>query len=280
MRRLPVPAVIRESYAFTFSNLGAIIALIWLPMVIITVAGFFATQHYSGEIAQAAANGNPAAAGPAILALLLYALAKLAFTAMMYVPVAQLALGQRQGGAMVHFVFGALEWRMFRTMFGLVLFLVPPLLLLMAVGQSILTGAVAGSPLQALGSELLFLLLYGALVFVMVRIGALLVPLVVAETGAALSRAWTLSSGNFWRLLAVGLATAAPPLLTTLAVEMALAPGSGTASDAMAQMKMGAGPNLPLVAGLDFLMAPLLIGLIVGASVFSYRALNRTDLTA
>lgn len=278
MRRLPVLAVIREAYTFTFTQLGAIIALIWLPMVIVTVAGFFATQHYAPQIMEAVKNGNPAAAGPAMLAVLFYALAKLAFTAMMDVSVAQLALGQRQGGAMVHFAFGPTEWRMFRTMFGLVLFVLPPALLLMAVGQNIVAGAVAGSSPQTLGSEFLFLLVYGALVFVLVRIGTLLVPVVVAETGPALSRAWTLSAGNFWRLLAVVMATAGPPLLTVMVVEAAISPA--TPEKTMTQMDFGAGANLPLASGVEFLVAPLLIGLVVSATVFSYRALNRTDLSA
>lgn len=279
MRKLPVLAVIREAYAFTFTHLGAIIALIWLPMVITTVAGFFATQYYAPQITQAVHNGNPAAAGPAVLALLFYALAKLAFTAMMDVSVAQLALGQRQEGALVHFVFGPLEWRLFRTMFGLVLFLLPPALLLVAIGQNILGGTVAGSPLQVLGSELLFLLLYGALVFVLVRIGTLLVPVVVAETAPALARSWSLSAGNFWRLLAVVLGTAGPPLLATAMIEVALMPAN-TASASMTQMDLSGGPNLPLASGLEFAVAPFLIGLVVSAMVFSYRALQRTDLSA
>lgn len=278
MRQLSVLGVVREAYVFTFVHLGAIIGVIWLPMVIITIAGFFATQHYAAEVTRAVVAGNPAAAGPAMLALLFYGLAKLAFTAMMYVPVAQLALGQRQGGAMVHFVFGALEWRLFRAMFGLILFLLPPALLMVAVGQNVMAGDIAGNALQTLAAELLFLLLYGALVVVMVRIGGLLVPVAVAETAPALTRSWTLSSGNFWRLLAVVVMAAGPLLLTTLAIEAALTQGSG-ATDAMTQMNMDVGPNLPLVSGLEFLMAPFLIGLVVSASVFSWRALSRTDIS-
>ena len=121
MRRLPVLAVLREAYAFTFTHLGAIIGLIWLPMVLATVGGFFVNQIYGRQAQQALAAGAAAGAGPAILIQLGFGLVQLGFYAMMYVPVAQLALGQRQGGAMLHFVFGRAEWRMFRALLGLML---------------------------------------------------------------------------------------------------------------------------------------------------------------
>jgi hypothetical protein len=38
--------------------------------------------------------------------------------------------------------------------------------------------------------------------------------------------------------------------------------------------------NRPLIAGLSFLVAPLMIGLTVSASVFAWRALIKTDITA
>jgi hypothetical protein len=278
VRRLPVLETIRQAYGFTFGHLGAIIGVIWLPMVIATVSGFFVTQHYSTEIQAAMAADNAAAAGPAVLAVLFYLLAKLLLTAMMYVPVAQLALGQRQGGAMFHFAFGALEWRMFRTLFGLVLFLIPPALLLMVVGQNLLAGTVGGaSPVKLLAAELVFFLLYGALVYVLVRIGALLVPVVVAEDKPALTRGWILSAKNFWRLLGVMVGTAGPVLVVTATIELALLQSTG--GDATAQMSMGGGQVAPLIAGLEFLLAPLLIGLFVSASVFSWKALSRTDLS-
>jgi hypothetical protein len=274
VRRLPFIAIIREAYAFTFAHLGAIIGLIWLPMILVTVGGFFVSQHYAAEIQAAMASGNAAAAGPAVLALLFFLLAKLALTAMMYVPVTQLALGQRQAGAMIYFSFGPLEWRMFRALFGLVLFLVPPAALVMLVAGQFLSGSVAAGGMM-MAAALALLLLYAGLAFVFVRIAALLIPVVVAEDKPALIRSWLLSAGNFWRLVAVILATAGPIVLLTAIVEVMLSPPSMGTSE----ISLGAGPNLPLIAGLEFLLAPLLIGLTVSASVYAWRALSRTDLT-
>ena len=41
MRKIPVLRTIAEGYAFTFGHLGTIIGLIWLPMVIVAIAGYF-----------------------------------------------------------------------------------------------------------------------------------------------------------------------------------------------------------------------------------------------
>jgi hypothetical protein len=280
VRRLPVLETIRQAYGFTFAHLGAIIGVIWLPMVISTVAGFFVNQHYAAEIQAATASGNAAAAGPAVLAMLFYLLAKLLLTAMMYVPVAQLALGQRQDGALLHFTFGALEWRMFRSLLGLLLFLAPPALLLMLVGQNVLGGGLGTAGPRLLGAELMFILLYAALVFVAVRIAALLVPVVVAGDKTALIRSWTLSAKNFWRLLGLMVGAVGPVMLVVAIVEVALLQAGGAdVAATSSQLTMASGPNAPLIAGLEFLMAPLLIGLSVSASVFAWKALSKTDLT-
>src|SRR4051812_37543929 len=103
-------------------------------MVLVTVGQFFVIQHYGAEIQAAFAAGNTAAAGPAALAFLVFEMAKLGFWAMMLVPVTQLALGQRQGGAVIHFVFGAPEWRTFRTLLGVWAVMIPMGLLLALVG--------------------------------------------------------------------------------------------------------------------------------------------------
>ena len=77
---------------------------------------------------------------------------------------------------------------------GLLLFLLPPGLLLMLVGQNVLaTGVTIAGP-RLMGAELVFILLYAVLVFVAVRIAALLVPVVVAGDKTPLIRSWTLSA--------------------------------------------------------------------------------------
>lgn len=282
MRRLSVTAIIREAYDFTLANLGAIIGLIWLPMVLLTVGQFFVNQHYGAQVNEAVAAGNPAAAGPAVLALLFFLLVQLALTAMMMVSVTQLALGQRQGGAMIHFAFGALEWRMFRTLFAAALFLLPPMMLLLLSGGAVMGGAPADGP-QGVGALLALPLLAGVIYFA-VRLMALVFPVVVTEEKSIIVRAWTLTAGNFWRLLGAFLGALLPVyLLVAVALMFVLRdaiPADPAAMPTPEQLAAVRDANLPVMTGIQFVVAPLLIGLTVGISVFSFKALTKTDISA
>ena len=55
MNKLPVTQTVAESYRFTFGGLGTVIGLIWLPIVIPTVGGYFTlVPYFSGTAAPAA----------------------------------------------------------------------------------------------------------------------------------------------------------------------------------------------------------------------------------
>src|SRR5438045_9767742 len=113
MRRISAIATIRDAYSFTFTHLGGIIGLIWVAMVMITIAQFFTFHRlYSDFIDFLGGNSNPAQMGPTLLMLLAYIVAALLLYAVMCVAVAQLALGSRAVPAFAHFAFGPLEWRM------------------------------------------------------------------------------------------------------------------------------------------------------------------------
>src|ERR1700677_4540186 len=146
MRRIPVVATIRDAYIFTATHLGGVIGLIWVPMVLATVMGFFSFQRYYNDFIDAMASGNITALGPSLLMMLGYLVAALLLQAIMYVAVVQMALGTRAAPAVAHFAFGNLEWRMFRAFaafIGICLMLVLPLFV---VGTAVLkaTGMQAG----------------------------------------------------------------------------------------------------------------------------------------
>ena len=65
MTKIPVLEAIRFAYRFTFHHLGAIIGLIWLPMIMATVIGFFVFQRFFAALANALASNNFASMGPA-----------------------------------------------------------------------------------------------------------------------------------------------------------------------------------------------------------------------
>ncbi|HWA70534.1 MAG TPA: hypothetical protein VG821_11965 [Rhizomicrobium sp.] len=287
MRRVPAVAIIRDAYGFTFSHLGGIIGLIWVPMLLLTVMGFFSFQRYYNDFIEAMAGGNPSMLGSSLLMMMGYLVAALLLEAIMLVGVVQLALGARQAPRIAHFAFGPLEWRMFRAFLALVglmvLFLLPVFMLSNAL-LATLSGHASG-----MGMNLTVLALYAAIALAAPRFFALLPAIAVAETVPVLRRAWALSAGNFWPLLGV-LAAVLGPLLLTIAVlaaavaaRAAAAPVTGNAQVQMLATVVQAREALPLMSGLSFLVSPLLVGLVASASVSAWRALSAEpvlDLTA
>src|SRR5258706_15521034 len=278
MRRIPVVATIRDAYAFATSHLGGVIGLIWVPMVLATVMGFFSFQRYYNDFIDAMAGGNVAALGPSLLMMLGYLVAALLLYAVMSVAVVQLAMGARAAPAVAHFAFGHLEWRMFRAFMafiGVILVLVLPAFI---TANAILTLAAARVP-QAAGPILLLLVFYGVILLAMPRFFVLLPAIAVAESAPVLRRAWMLSAGNFWRLLAVLLAVFGPIIVLFTGLEVVLAGRAPAAAGGTEQVQLLAAivrarEVLPLISGLGFLVSPLVVGLFVGASVSVWRALK------
>ena len=278
MKKIPVLATIREAYRFTFAHLGAIIGLIWLPMIVLTVIGFFVLRRYYEALADALASNSYAAMGPQVLGLFCYLIAALLLYSMMSVPVTQLALGARKQGALVHFAFTATEWRLFRGVVTLLAFLLLPLL---ALGLAVELTQSGGGVLTAAGPvELLALLFWMAGIYFVLRFGLLLPALSASENGPLLSRAWQLTAGNFWRILAVAAAVLLPVWLLSAAIHaavegpQALMPSMAASTALQAaqfhQMAMG----MPLASGISFLIQPLLLGLLLGAGASIYRSLT------
>jgi hypothetical protein len=157
-------------------------------------------------------------------------------------------------------------------------------ILLLALPAFVVTDAVfavAGTKVpQSAGPALMLMIFYGVLLLAMPRFFLLLPSVAVAETAPVLRRAWALSAGNFWRLLMVLLAVFGPILLCFLFLELALAgrapshAAAGTEQMQMLAAIMRARDVLPLISGLGFLISPLLVGLLAGASVSVWRTLK------
>ena len=279
MPRLPVVATIREAYHFTFAHLGAIIGLIWVPMVALTVLGFFTFQRYYNDFISHMASGNAAAMGLSMLMMMLYLVAVLVLQAVIYVAVVQLVMGARKDAPMAHFAFGAQEWRLFRAFFafaGLILLLIMPAVMLLSLAGPALPAAVRG--------VLLLVMVYGVILVAMPRFLALLPAISVAETVPVLRRSWELSAGHFWRLLGLMIGIFAPFFLLFVGVEMALAGQVPPASGASQEVQIIAGmvrarEILPVMSGLSFLMSPLMIGLFASASVSAWRRIKGEPVT-
>jgi hypothetical protein len=274
MTKIPVLDAIRFAYRFTFAHLGAIIGLIWLPMIMATVMGFFVFQRFFAALANALASNNFALMGPALLGLISFVFIGLLLLSMMAVPVTQLAMGSRKAGALVHFAFGPLEWRLFRASLGVAGFLFA-LLLIVSMATATLLGPT--NPAANYIAQAAFLV---CMIFFILRFGFLLPSVAVADTGPVLPRSWILSGGNFWRILGVFLAVVLPVRLVLVVVEIALAgprilePKDFSSTAMVAAQIHFASQNMPIMTGILFLFAPVLLGLLLSAGVFVFRALK------
>ena len=279
MRRISAIATIRDAYVFTFTHLGGVIGLIWVSMVMITVAQFFTFHRfYNDYINVLAANGNPAQMGPTLLMMLAYIVAWLLLYSVMSVAVVQLALGSRASPAFAHFAFGPLEWRLFRAFaaFAGLLFLIS---LTVEIVINSAMPAIGGTGSQA-GEGLFMLVMIGIVLALSARF-LLLPALAVNEAGPALRRAWALSAGNLLPLIGVMLGLLLPlgvVFVGILDIAIGLKGGAAVTSGSPEVQKMAAlllmRDTLPLICGLSFLFSPLVVGLCAGASVSVWRALK------
>jgi hypothetical protein len=284
MRRIPVVATIRDAYVLAATHLGGVIGLIWVSMVMITVARYFTFYRFYNDFIDFLASNNPAQMGPTVLMMLGYLVAALLLYAVMFVAVVQLALGARTAPAFIHFAFGPLEWRMFRAFFAFA-----GLMLLIGMAIMIAVNAVfafvpAAKANQAAVSSILVLAMLGIGLALAARFLLLLPAIAVSETMPALRRAWALSAGNVLPLLGVLLGIFLPVVLVFVLIDLGLGEKGAAAIGATPQLQMIAAvmqarQTLPLTCGLSFFFSPLLIALFAGASVSAWRRLKDEPLT-
>ena len=273
MRQMPVVATIRDAYSFTLTHLGSVIGLIWIPMVMLTVMGFFSSQRYYNSTIEALASNNAEQIWSSLLMWLAYLIAALLLQAVMYAAVTQLALGMRSGPVWAHFAFGQAEWRMFRALMAFTGLLFPLFLFGSALVNVVVLQAAPAAPAA-------LLIFYGRILAAIARFFVLLPALSATESVPVLRRAWMLTAGNFWRLLAVLLAIIIPlfifAILLMVPVVQRLPPLPTGGSPQVQQLAMltWLRQALPFLWGLLFLMWPLVMGLFAGASVSAWRALK------
>jgi hypothetical protein len=274
MNKLPVARTVLDAYGFTFAQLGTIIGLIWFPTVVSTLLNFL-PQLASGF---GGANGA-AATGTDQIEILAIMLLKLLLSAIVYVAVARQALGLRQGPAMFHFALGQPEFRVYGALL-ILYFLMAVLLIAPAEAQRI------GGPASIVASYFVLPAL-ALIVFLLVRIGWLIVPAIVIENKVDFGRVWAITRGNFWRLFAVATAVTIPLLMIFCTAAVALmqkdlqsvvlpvGPSDQKALEqqviAIQEIVQRHTPELLFVA---LFLTPFALGLSLAASASAYRTLS------
>jgi hypothetical protein len=278
-RPISVGATVRDAYAFLGAHFSGIIGVIWLPTVLISIAQFFTFHRFYNDMVNALASDNAAPLAPALLMLLGYVVAKLLLSALMCVGVVQLALGGRPSPALIYIAFGPAEGRLFRAFCGFVGLMFMGAIMVLILANIAVTAGARSQGLEQGVSALVMLALVAGTVLLAARLLALAPAIAAGETAPVLRRAWTLSAGNFWRLVGVLLALFLPLFLFSLVLELGLAqkdaaPAGATPALQVIAAMMHARQILPLTCGLSFFFSPLVIGLYCGASVSAWRAVK------
>jgi hypothetical protein len=298
MNKIPVIQTIKESYRFTFGGLGTVIGLIWLPIILLTVGGYFITDQYISGMSGALQSGDLAQSGPLFLRLLSFGFVKIVLQAMIAVAIVHEILKPLKRPLFLRFGLGPSEFRVVGGYFGLIALMIVFIVILVIV--SMIIGFAIGAVLPAAGTAagavmskpaagiavLAGLIGCFALIYIFARLGFLLAPAAVTEGGFGLERSWQLTQGNFWRIFAIALATLVPIAIAAILIDVAvlgpdsLNPHLDLARDQAARLRHSAeqmrllSAHLPLLMGLQFLLAPFAYGMTFAPAAFAYRALT------
>lgn len=285
MNKLPVGKTVRAAYSFTFGHLGTIIGLIWVPLVLSTLLNFLPM------LAGNTAAGTTTTPGTAEIENLAISLLTLLLTAIIYVAITRQALGLRQGSATFHFALGQPEFRVFGAVLLVALIAIGPILLYTICIAAAL-GYALGQGSGALALAVLALAVAGGfgVVYIVVRLWFLVTPVTVCENQINLVRGWTLTRGNFWRILAVLLAVTLPifvlevgGILVLMGSEIAaVLPATASHDPQAIQQQVAAlfavvDRHTPALMFIGLLLAPFNLGLSLSASAFGYRELTTSQ---
>ena len=295
MNKIPVTQTVLESYRFTFGGLGKVIGLIWLPIVILTVGGYFTLVPYFSSMAGALDAGDTSQQGALLLRQLAFEFVAIVLIVVIAVAITREILNPVRRPPFLRFALGPTEFRTIGGFIGLFMLLIVFLVVLTIIGLVIgfavsavlpAAGAAAGKGAAAGIGVLAGFIGFCVLVYVMVRLGFLLVPAVAMEGGFGLERSWRLTKGNFWRIVAIVVLTLLPIVIVAGFIDLMilgpdfLNPHLELARDPAAQMRHSAeqmrqmSAHLPLMMGIGFLLAPFTYGMSFAPAAFAYRALT------
>lgn len=298
--RIPVWRTIGSAYAFVFAHLATILGIVWLPLVLLSVAEYLAIARYLDATLAALAAGNRFAVYGAAAYLYLYMIVSVFLAAVIAVPIFRQALGLTTRGRSVHLALGWAELRVFGALvafyivmqvMGVIAVIVWGLLaiaLLAAARVMPQVGGIASGDIVMWANRAAVAVVAGIFVFAYVRLSMVLVPQVVAEKRIDLVRSWSLTRGNFWRSLFVVLVVGAPGWFLFVTVQYALV-GFAVLGDALSVVPMANQFTastaeavrkvqlilawLPTFFAIRLAVQPVALGLASGAAAAAYRAL-------
>lgn len=291
MNKIPMGPTIAAAYRFTFTGLERIIGVIWLPIIVVTIGDYFVNGQYLTGMANALESNDATQVAPMLAGVIGYSLIKLLLVSVIGVGLTREILAPLQRPMFLRFSFGGAELRFAVAVLGLYALLFFVLMICFIVGM-ILGGslgtavATMAEGQKVVGFGLLVALLCSPiLVYVFVRLSFLIAPCVTTEGRFGIERSWELTKSNVGRIIIILLAIAVPLVLVSAVLQAAvMGPGGGGGLDlfvAKAEQTRQTAENLrqmanhlPLLMGVQFVIAPFYYGLLFAAPAFAYKALT------
>lgn len=290
MIKIPVRQTIASAYRFAFVEMERVIGVIWLPIIVLTVVDYFINSTVLTARAAALETGDQSQLGPVMASQFGYLIVSLILQAMIAVAICRELLKPMERPLWLRFTLGGMEFRYLGAMLGLSALAGLVALACLVVGR-VLAGMIhlPGLPpgQAAIGmAGLIGFVLCPLLIYAFVRLGALALPAVVTERGVGLERSWQMLKGNVGRMLLVMLGAGVPVMVVYLGAYVAIVGPEtflphldqlGDTADRLhqeAELLRQTSVRLPWIEGLDFILAPFLYGLAIGAQVFVYKTLT------
>jgi len=291
MNKLSVGETVRFAYGFTLRELGTIIGLIWVPMIALAVISFL--PYALGDTTQSP-DINPNAAGAIMLRGIAFSLISLVLSACITVPVVRQALGLRTGPAFIHIALGRTELRLTGAYLVFIAIMMVLFLgyMLAVFGSALAAGATGNKPLVGLVVVAVGFVGLCGILYAITRLGFLLAPSVVAEDKISFERVWSLTQGNFWRIVGVlFLVTLVPAIVFLSAFAFLLGPDAialyhqavaqnMSQQDIAERWRVIVENHISLLLGVQLIVAPFSVGLTSGASAHAYKHLTAKSAVA
>jgi hypothetical protein len=285
--KIPVGKTLEAAFTFLFRNFLSVIGTVWFPMLVaIVLVAAVAILSFAGM----SGNFSDIKDNQALLLQILprligifawFCVVVIVIGAMIQVGLLRKALGQHPSPVFIYFSLGGDVWRMIGAMF-----LVFIISMGLALGFTAAGFAVYGIAHVGLGepgsywlTALAGIAFFCAYFYALVRLSYFLPVVVVAEHHIGIGRAWELSRGNFWRIIALSIVLSLAVNIVVGIIQSAFAPpfamtiGQQTDPADLLKLYMSYMHSMaPLLAITTMLQSIFLYGLMAGAAANAYRA--------
>ena len=212
------------AYRFLLHEAGTILRLSWFPILVVTIIQYFAARAQFAAMRSALEAGDIRALSgfsPTWHWQILGGLVAILGTAIVAVALHRVILfGDRRPSHYIHLAFGRIE--MLFALLPVVVLLPIALLAFVVFG---LTGAAAPTPGGAAWAIIFigYLLLWAVFIFAAVRL-AIIFPVTVIEGRYDFGQAWSLTRGNFWRIVGLWIVVFIPLLIVVAVMAFVITP--------------------------------------------------------